>query len=262
MAGDWIKFELATLDKPEVCQIADLANIDLDAVVGKLLRVWGWFDQQTELGNAPSVTKKLLDRLVGVIGFCDHMVSVGWLIEADGVISIPNFDRHNGKTAKNRSLTALRVASHKKTNGKGNAASVTPPLADALPKEEKRRDKEQQQQAPAPTAGIEARQRFEMFEGWAPDEVSLAPHLKLIGVTADQVSKQAIAEFVSYWMTRDASHNQGSWCRELVASIHRNAVRTAATSGARPGRTSQHTGLANQDPHAGLEANADGTFQL
>lgn len=142
MAGDWIKFELATLDKPEVCQIADLANIDLDAVVGKLLRVWGWFDQQTELGNAPSVTKKLLDRLVGVSGFCDHMVSVGWLIEADGVISIPNFDRHNGKTAKNRSLTALRVASHKKVNGKGNAASVTQPLAGALPKEEKRREED------------------------------------------------------------------------------------------------------------------------
>jgi hypothetical protein len=42
MAGDWIKFELTTLDKPEVCQIADLADIDPDAVVGKLMRVWGW----------------------------------------------------------------------------------------------------------------------------------------------------------------------------------------------------------------------------
>lgn len=236
MAGDWIKFELATLDKPEVCQIADLANIDLDAVVGKLLRVWGWFDQQTELGNAPSVTKKLLDRLVGVSGFCDHMVSVGWLIEADGVISIPNFDRHNGKTAKNRSLTALRVASHKKGNGKGNAASVTAPLAGALPKEEKRRDKEQQQQTPAPTAGIEARQRFEMFEGWQPDEVSLATHLKLIGVTADQLTPPVIAEFVSYWMTRDAMNNQAAWCRELVASVKRLATRgAAARSGKRSG---------------------------
>lgn len=48
MAGDWIKFELTTLDKPEVCQIADAADIDPDAAVGKLMRVWGWFDQQTE----------------------------------------------------------------------------------------------------------------------------------------------------------------------------------------------------------------------
>ena len=56
MAGDWIKFELTTMDKPEVCQIADVAGIDPDAVVGKLMRVWGWFDQQTEDGNAPSLS--------------------------------------------------------------------------------------------------------------------------------------------------------------------------------------------------------------
>ncbi|SHM78068.1 DnaT-like ssDNA-binding domain-containing protein [Phytopseudomonas punonensis] len=261
MAGDWIKFELATLDKPEVCQIADVADIDLDAVVGKLLRVWGWFDQQTEAGNAPSVTKKLLDRLVGVSGFCNHMISVGWLIEADGEISIPNFDRHNGKTAKNRSLTALRVASHKKGNGKSNAASVTPPLANALPREEKRRDKEQQQ-APTAIANIEARQRFEMFEGWAPDEVSLATHLKLIGITADQVTPEATKEFVSYWLTRDTAHNQAGWCRELVASIKRSGVRAAAAPTARPGRSSQHTDLANQDPHAGLEARTDGSYRI
>lgn len=69
MAGDWIKFEICTPDKAEVWQIADTLSIDPDAVVGKLLRVWIWFDQQTENGNAPSVTKKLLDRSVGVLGF-------------------------------------------------------------------------------------------------------------------------------------------------------------------------------------------------
>ncbi|MDC6726031.1 hypothetical protein [Leclercia adecarboxylata] len=139
MAGDWIKFELTTLDKPEVCQIADLADIDPDAVVGKLMRVWGWFDQQTENGNAPSVSKKLLDRLVGVIGFCEHMKSVAWMIEVDGVISLPHFDRHNGKTAKNRLLTAKRVANHKASNAKGNGSNVS----GALPKEEKRREEEE-----------------------------------------------------------------------------------------------------------------------
>jgi hypothetical protein len=138
MAGDWIKFEVSTLDKPEVCQIADLAGIDPDAAIGKLLRVWAWFDQQTEKGNAPSVSKKLLDRLVGVIGFCEFMRQVHWMDDDGDVISLPHFDRHNGKTAKNRALTAKRVAGFKeKSNAKGNAASVT----NALPKEEKRRYK-------------------------------------------------------------------------------------------------------------------------
>ena len=140
MAGDWIKFELATSDKPEVWIIADSTGIDPDAVVGKLLRVWGWFDQQTENGNAPTVTKMLLDRLVGVTGFCKAVIDAGWMLD-DGVnIFLPHFDRHNGKTAKNRAVTAKRVASFKnkasESNDEGNAAIVT----DALPKEEKRRE--------------------------------------------------------------------------------------------------------------------------
>ncbi|WP_237133781.1 hypothetical protein [Pseudohongiella sp. O18] len=137
MAGDWIKFEVTTSDKPEVWAIAAMLSIDPDAVIGKLLRIWGWFDQHTENGNAPSVTKMLLDRNVGVTGFCDAVIASGWMFESDGIISLPNFDRHNGKTAKNRALTAKRVASHKqKGNAKGNASSVS----GALPREEKRRE--------------------------------------------------------------------------------------------------------------------------
>jgi len=107
MAGDWIKFESATPDKPEVWAIAASLSIDPDAVVGKLLRVWGWFDQQTEDGNAPSVSKMLLDRLVGVTGFCKSVIDAGWMIDDGVIISLPHFDRHNGKTAKNRATTAL-----------------------------------------------------------------------------------------------------------------------------------------------------------
>lgn len=142
MAGDWIKFEITTSDKPEVWRIADELGIDPDAVVGKLLRVWAWFDSQTENGNAPSVTKSLLDRRVGVSGFVTAMISAGWMVESDGRIEIPNFDFHNGQTAKNRALTAKRVAKHKqgnaKANAKGNARSVT----SALAREEKRREED------------------------------------------------------------------------------------------------------------------------
>lgn len=138
MAGDWIKFEVATPDKPEVWAIAADLKIDPDAVVGKLLRVWAWFDQHTENGNAMSVTKSLLDRLVGVTGFCNCVVAVGWLLDDGKNLSIAKFDRHNGETAKTRGLTAKRVA---KSRGKGNAesngASVTPPL----PKEDTDTDK-------------------------------------------------------------------------------------------------------------------------
>lgn len=137
MAGDWIKFEIATPDKPEVWQIAESLSIDPDAVVGKLLRVWSWFDQQTENGNAPSVSKLLLDRLVGVSGFCKVVIESGWMIDDGKVLTLPHFDRHNGKTAKNRALTAKRVAQHK---AKGNDTANDPVTQTPLPKEEKRRE--------------------------------------------------------------------------------------------------------------------------
>jgi len=132
MAGDWIKFETATPDKPEIWLIAEAVGIDPDAVVGKLLRIWIWFDQHTENANAPSVSKLTLNRLVGVSDFCEHVIAAGWMGEKNGEISLPNFDRHNGKTAKNRALTAKRVAKHTAN------AKLT---LDALAKEEKRRVK-------------------------------------------------------------------------------------------------------------------------
>jgi hypothetical protein len=147
MSGDWLKFDVTLPEKPEVWQIAGLLGIDPDAVVGKLMKVWRWFDQHTEDGNARSVTYALVDSLVGVTGFAEAMALCGWLEQDGSFLRIPNFDRNNGKTAKKRALTAKRVAECKsKSNATGNALSVTT----ALPREEKRREEEKQKKdAPA-----------------------------------------------------------------------------------------------------------------
>lgn len=170
MAGDWIKFETETPDKPEVWAIAESLGIDPDAVVGKLLRVWAWFDSQTEKGNAPSVTKSLLDRRVGVTGFVNAMISAGWMSESDGEISVTNFDRHNGQTAKNRALTAKRVAAHKASNGRGNAKGNASSVSSALPKEEKRREEKKNSHTHTPPkrkSGSQPIVPTELAECWA-----------------------------------------------------------------------------------------------
>lgn len=223
MAGDWIKFELTTLDKPEVCQIADLADIDPDAVVGKLMRVWGWFDQQTEKGNAPSVSKKLLDRLVGVIGFCEHMKSVAWMIEVDDVISLPHFDRHNGKTAKNRLLTAKRVANHKASNGKGNAASVS----DALPKEEKRREDQNPLSAHEP---VDPRMPSEMTLDWIPDETLLTTYAFHRGLALNLFTEDVRVAFTAHYEPQHQVNTQAEWVSMLVKWVNNDKVRAAATN--------------------------------
>ena len=139
MAGDWMKVEKNTPDKPEVFAIADSLCIDPDAVFGKCFRVWGWFDSNTTNGkaNGVCVSKNLIDRLVSVHGFADAMLSVGWLVEDGTGVAASNFERHNGETAKKRALTAKRVAKHsEKTNATPNAELTL----DALPREEKRRE--------------------------------------------------------------------------------------------------------------------------
>ena len=135
MAGDWIKLEHTTPDKPEVFAMADTLGIDPDAVTGKLCRVWIWADQQTYDGNARGVTKLLLDRVAGVTGFADAMISAGWLSQTDGGLQFSNHAAHNGQTAKQRANTARRVSLHR---SKCNDGSVTK----ALP--EKRREKKKE----------------------------------------------------------------------------------------------------------------------
>lgn len=230
MAGDWIKFELITLDKPEVCQLADLAGIDPDAVVGKLLRVWGWFDQHTEDGNAPSVSKKLLDRLVGVSGFCEFMIQVGWMIEAlvleESLIKLPNFDRHNGATAKKRLLTAKRVASHKATTGKGNAKGNAASVSDALPKEDVEKNKDQHnthcaQDSDAPIG---------MTLDWVPDAKLLKAFAMRVGLPVEAFTDEAIAPFVCHYQPTGRCETQAAWVSLLVRWFKNDAVRQAASN--------------------------------
>ncbi|WP_425221729.1 DnaT-like ssDNA-binding domain-containing protein [Pseudomonas sp.] len=213
MAGDWIKFELATLDKPEVCQIADLADIDIDAVLGKLLRVWGWFDQQTKNGNAPSVTKKLLNRLVGVERFCEHMVAVGWMDDDGDLISLPNFIRHNGKSAKNRALTARRVANHKTTNGKANAKGNAPSVSDAaetaLPREEI-------------DISLSIGAPFSMPLEWKPPPDLLAAYAGRAGMSPDLFTDEALSPFVIYHHAKGEMKTPAQFVGLLVAWVRRD----------------------------------------
>lgn len=140
MAYEWIKIEVVTPDKPEIYQLAEILAIDPDAVLGKLIRIWAWADQQTIDGNAnsnaASVTKSAIDRIGFMPGFADALIQVGWLRFDGSILIFPNFDRHNGKSSKKRALTNRRVTEHREKNNKSNAGGVTTAFQKALPEEE------------------------------------------------------------------------------------------------------------------------------
>ncbi len=142
MSGDWIKMRVNLSTDPAVIAIADACDMDEDHIVGKLHRFWSWADQQTEEGDAPSVTKKWVDRYLSAAGFADAMVSAGWLEETPEGLRIPNFDAHNGQSAKKRGLTAKRNTRYRAKNSeKRDAPNVTRKSSSASPREEKSRDK-------------------------------------------------------------------------------------------------------------------------
>ena len=108
MAGDWLKIEHSTPDKPEMVEMAGLLEVDHDLVVAKCLRFWIWLDQQSQTGDAISVTGAFIDRLVYLKGFAAALRKVGWLDGRDGRYSVPHFSDHNGQTAKKRAQTQKR----------------------------------------------------------------------------------------------------------------------------------------------------------
>lgn len=144
MAGDWIKIEHATPDKPEVFAMAGELGIDPDAVVGKLIRLWVWADQQSIDGNAIPVTPAIIDRITHQPGFSDALRMVRWLEVRSGSLQVPRFARHNGQTAKARADSNRRVARHRKRrcNGKDVTDVTEKPLLKPLP--EKRREEEEE----------------------------------------------------------------------------------------------------------------------
>jgi hypothetical protein len=132
MAGDWIKMRTDLAEDPSVIYLSAKLGIDEDTVVGKLHRLWSWADRQTADGNAVGVTLSWIDRYTNQIDFAKTLIETGWLLLNGEVLSFPNFERHNGKSAKIRALTKNRVST--KRSKECNAVSVT----SALP--EKRRE--------------------------------------------------------------------------------------------------------------------------
>lgn len=121
MAGDWIKMRTDIHDDPAVVRMSDVLGLDEDTIVGKLHRLWSWADRHTIDGKTTGITEKWIDRYVAQQGFAQAMQDegVGWLVIVGDVIEFPNFDRHNGESAKLRAENALRQRLSRKMRDKG-----------------------------------------------------------------------------------------------------------------------------------------------
>ena len=217
MAGDWIKVQTCTPDKPEVHQMAEALGLDPDAVMGKLIRVWVWADTHTVDGNARSVTRSLLDRISGVTGFADALESAGWLESMSEGVHFTNFDRHNGDTAKTRALTGKRVAKTRSRNDSVtdvkrdcNAVTVTKTLPEKR-REEKSNDIYQAIDIVIPLK-MQTQEVMQYFRTWMshldlnyPDKVppSNSPQLQMFWQEASRMGPEKFCSAVEYSVGRN-----------------------------------------------------------
>lgn len=144
MAGDWMPIRLDLPRDVAIIAMSCQLKIHEDCVLGKVIRLWCWANEQLADGNASSVTKKWVDRYVECDGFANALENVGWLASRDGYLAFPNWDVWMSGSAKKRLQNAKRQRSFKqKQSGKsgsqkGNAGSVT--ASYSLFKEEEKKD--------------------------------------------------------------------------------------------------------------------------
>lgn len=114
MAGDWIKVEKLTPDKPELMAVARECGCTPGDAFAAWFRLWAYFDSATEDGTVRFMSASDADRLGTLSGLGAAMERTGWLtFDADGC-HVAKWSRHNGQSAKRRAVDAERKRQQRK----------------------------------------------------------------------------------------------------------------------------------------------------
>lgn len=105
---NWIKMRTDLVDHPKVVRMAFVCKVDVLQVIGGLWAVWATFDTHSVDGTLEGYTLAAIDRKAWR-GFGAAMVGVRWLEETEDGLEIPEFDEHNGASAKKRAQDTKRT---------------------------------------------------------------------------------------------------------------------------------------------------------
>lgn len=137
----WIKIRTNLHDDPAVWEIAEALQMESYAVIGRLHAMWAWFDSQATAENPwVTVSTAAMDKRLDCPGWCSAVANAGWLIIEGNRLGVPNFERHNGQSAKERALTQIRQTRHRHSHGPGlyrTSQPITPNAPITLPLRER-----------------------------------------------------------------------------------------------------------------------------
>lgn len=120
----WIKIRTDLRDHPKIVRMASALKADRLRILGGLQIVWGIFDTHSTDGLLEGYTLATIDEETWK-GFGAAMQQIRWLEETDDGLIIPEFDIHNGASAKKRAqdtkLKKSNRAPDKSANGSWTA---------------------------------------------------------------------------------------------------------------------------------------------
>jgi len=120
MAGDWIKMRSDLFTHPKVVRMSSALKADTLRTVGGLMSAWCLFDAHSSDGKLEGYTPATLDDHLRWPGFAAAMMAVHWLFSAEDEngesLVLPEFDTHNGQSAKRRAQDADRKKIVRKTS--------------------------------------------------------------------------------------------------------------------------------------------------
>ena len=111
MAGDWIKMRKSLPTDGRIVRMMSALNADRLRTLGGLMSAWCLLDEHTSDGKLQGYTPAAFDEIIGFPGLAHAMEAVGWLEVGDGFLQAPDFERHNGTTAKRRAQESVRKMS-------------------------------------------------------------------------------------------------------------------------------------------------------
>lgn len=104
----WIKIETGTPDKPELRAAARTCRTTPASAFLAFFRLWSYFDEHSEDGHIAGFAPQDADEIARLPGFGNALGSAGWLVFDNHGVTIANWDRHNGKSAKRRAIDTER----------------------------------------------------------------------------------------------------------------------------------------------------------
>ena len=118
MAGEWIAYDLALPQKPEVQELIDMTGLPVQDVVFNLLNLWGWASLHCADGSARMTLPRLVRTCGATEEFWSAVAGVGWLEidETVATVAVPGWDRRFSQAAKSRAQHSDRSRAQDERN--------------------------------------------------------------------------------------------------------------------------------------------------